>query len=264
MRSWRRLRYWSRISRRHRDRVHAQATSVQPPDLLKVIPLVRCNCRLRSRTPEHRAPPPGSWCPRRRRWAPGRSPSGGRIGHREGCGAGGAVVAASVAVTVIVCTPGQPGFRPPDSGSSDPVGFSAANCRLRSRAAQNPAPEPWLAWACTRSRSPRPMRGRLTAPPAATTFTVTDATAPTVICPAPTAPARTSHCLAACPMFWRRERNTTVAGGTNDHFEARVPGGWNAGWPGVAHITVTATDAATNSAPLRTTFTVTDATAPTE
>src|SRR5439155_1694620 len=96
-----------------------------------------------------------------------------------------------------------------------------------------------------------------------TTFTVTDATAPTVICPAPTSASAGTNCLAAVPDVLGGVSASDSCSGTNGITLSQDPTAGTLMGLGVHVITVTATDAATNSATCTTTFTVTDATAPT-
>src|SRR5207247_431308 len=96
-----------------------------------------------------------------------------------------------------------------------------------------------------------------------TTFTVTDATAPTVICPAPTSASAQTNCLAAVPDVLGGVSASDSCSGTNGITLSQDPTAGTLVGLGVHVITVTATDAATNSATCTTTFTVTDDTAPT-
>jgi len=117
-----------------------------------------------------------------------------------------------------------------------------------------------LAWACT-TITVTATDAATNSATCTTTFTVTDATAPTVICRRPPR-RRATNCLAAVPMFWARERNRQLQrtnGITLSQSPAPEP--WLA-WA-MHTITVTATDAATNSATCATTFTVNRRDAPT-
>src|SRR5213076_1347463 len=96
-----------------------------------------------------------------------------------------------------------------------------------------------------------------------TTFTVTDDTAPTVICPAPTSVSAGTNCLAAVPDVLGGVSASDSCSGTNGITLSQSPAAGTLVGLGVHVITVTATDAATNSASCTTTFTVTDDTAPT-
>src|SRR5439155_1420254 len=96
-----------------------------------------------------------------------------------------------------------------------------------------------------------------------TTFTVTDDTAPTVICPAPTSASAGTNCLAAVPDVLGGVSASDSCSGTNGITLRQSPAAGTLVGLGVHVITVTGTDAATNSATCTTTFTVTDATAPT-
>src|SRR5206468_8515267 len=95
-----------------------------------------------------------------------------------------------------------------------------------------------------------------------TTFTVTDATAPTVICPAPTSASAETNCLAAVPDVLSGVSASDSCSGTNGITLSQDPAAGTPVGLGVHTITVTATDAATNSATCTTTFTVTDGSAP--
>src|SRR5213075_2552128 len=96
-----------------------------------------------------------------------------------------------------------------------------------------------------------------------TTFTVTDDTAPTVICPAPTRASAGTNCLAAVPDVLGVVTDSDSCRGTNGITLSQAPAAGTLVGLGTHVITVTATDAATNSATCTTTFTVTDDTAPT-
>src|SRR5438874_6529751 len=96
-----------------------------------------------------------------------------------------------------------------------------------------------------------------------TSFTVTDDTAPTVSCPAPTSASAGTNCLAAVPDVLGGVSASDSCSGTNGVTLSQSPAAGTLVGLGVHVITVTATDAATNSATCTTTFTVTDDTAPT-
>src|SRR5881628_2293451 len=96
-----------------------------------------------------------------------------------------------------------------------------------------------------------------------TTFTVTDDTAPTVSCPAPTGVSAGTNCLAAVPDVLGGVSASDSCSGTNGITLSQSPAAGTLVGLGTHVITVTATDAATNSATCTTTFTVTDDTAPT-
>src|SRR5438874_50984 len=96
-----------------------------------------------------------------------------------------------------------------------------------------------------------------------TTFTVTDDTAPTVICPAPTSVSAGTNCLAAVPDVLGGVSASDSCSGTNGITLSQAPAAGTLVGLGAHVITVTATDAATNSATCTTIFTVTDDTAPT-
>src|SRR4029077_8507799 len=95
-----------------------------------------------------------------------------------------------------------------------------------------------------------------------TTFTVTDATPPTVICPAPTSASAGTNCLAAVPDVLSGVSASDSCSGTNGITLSQSPAAGTLVGLGVHTITVTATDAAGNSATCTTTFTVTDTTVP--
>src|SRR5258705_1480589 len=96
-----------------------------------------------------------------------------------------------------------------------------------------------------------------------TTFTVTDCTTPTVICPAPTSASAATNCLAAVPDVLSGVSASDSCSGTSGITLSQSPAAGTLVGLGAHTITVTASDAATNSATCTTTFTVTDATAPT-
>src|SRR5204863_339890 len=96
-----------------------------------------------------------------------------------------------------------------------------------------------------------------------TTFTVSDVTAPTLICPAPTSASAATNCLAAVPDVLGGVSASDSCSGTNGITLSQSPAAGTLVGLGTHVITVTATDAATNSATCTTTFTVSDDTAPT-
>src|SRR5438874_1707896 len=96
-----------------------------------------------------------------------------------------------------------------------------------------------------------------------TTFTVTDDTAPTVICSATPSASAGTNCLAAVPDVLGGVSASDSCSGTNGITLSQSPAAGTLVGLGVHVITVTATDAATNSATCTTTFTVTHDTAPT-
>src|SRR5438067_10516675 len=94
-------------------------------------------------------------------------------------------------------------------------------------------------------------------------LTVTDDTAPMVSCPAPTSVSAGTNCLAAVPDVMGGVSESDSCSGTNGITLSQSPAAGTLGGLGVHVITVTATDAATNSATCTTTFTVSDDRAPT-
>src|SRR5207237_1727146 len=88
-------------------------------------------------------------------------------------------------------------------------------------------------------------------------------TAPTVICPAPTSASAGTNCLAAVPDVLGGVSASDSCSGTNGITLSQSPAAGTLVGLGTHVITVSATDAATNSATCTTTFTVTDDTAPT-
>src|SRR5207237_9412013 len=93
--------------------------------------------------------------------------------------------------------------------------------------------------------------------------TVTDTTAPTVNCsPIPNA-STDGNCQAAVPNVLSGVTVSDSCSGTNGITLSQSPAAGTLVGLGVHVITVTATDAATNSATCTTTFTVTHDTAPT-
>src|SRR5204862_480071 len=95
-----------------------------------------------------------------------------------------------------------------------------------------------------------------------TSFTVTGNTLPTVSCPADSSASADGNCQTAVPNVLS---GVTVSGGcgTNAFTLSQSPVAGTLVGLGAHTITVTATDAAGNSATCATTFTVTDATMPT-
>src|SRR5258706_9567704 len=101
-------------------------------------------------------------------------------------------------------------------------------------------------------------------PPRSTLFPYTTLfrSPPTVICPVPTSVSAGTNCLAAVPDVLAGANASTRCSGPNRITFCQYPTTGTLVGLGVHTITVTATDAATNSATCATTFTVTDATAP--
>src|SRR5205823_5573399 len=93
-------------------------------------------------------------------------------------------------------------------------------------------------------------------------FTVTDATVPTVSCPAPTSASADGGCQAAVPNVLGGVRASDSCSGTNGITLVQSPAAGTLVGLGANTITVTATDAAGNSATCTTTFTVNDTTVP--
>src|SRR5258705_8447581 len=96
-----------------------------------------------------------------------------------------------------------------------------------------------------------------------TTFTVTDDTVPTVICPAPTSVSAGTNCLAAVPDVLGGVSASDNCSVTNGITLSQSPTAGTLVGLGVHVITVTATDAATNSATCTTAFTLPVDTVPT-
>src|SRR5207249_3111758 len=96
-----------------------------------------------------------------------------------------------------------------------------------------------------------------------TTFTVTDNTPPTVICPAATSASAGANCQAAVPNVLAGVTKTDNCSAASAITLVQSPAAGTLVGVGPHTITVTATDAAGNSASCTTTFTVTDNTPPT-
>src|SRR5206468_209779 len=96
-----------------------------------------------------------------------------------------------------------------------------------------------------------------------TTFTVTDTTAPTVTCPAATTASAGANCQAAVPNVLRGATASDNCSSGAAITLSQSPAAGTLVGPGPHTITVTATDAAGNSANCTTSFTVTDNTLPT-
>src|SRR5207247_9498138 len=97
-----------------------------------------------------------------------------------------------------------------------------------------------------------------------TTFTVTDDTAPTVSCSAPTSVSAGTNCLAAVPDVLGGVSASDSCSGTNGITLSQSPAAGTLLGLGTHVITVTATDAATNSATCTTTFKIGGATGTTQ
>src|SRR5947207_603783 len=95
-----------------------------------------------------------------------------------------------------------------------------------------------------------------------TTFTVTDTTAPTVICSAVPGASADGNCQAAVPNVMGGFSVSDACSGPGSITLSQSPAAGTLVGVGTHTITVTAIDAATNSATCTTTFTVTDTTAP--
>src|SRR6185436_342998 len=93
-----------------------------------------------------------------------------------------------------------------------------------------------------------------------TSFTVTDTTAPTVVCPAVPGASADGNCQAAVPAVTASATDNCSAAGAITISQSPAAG--TLVGLGTHTITVTATDAAGNSATCTTSFTVTDETAP--
>src|SRR5207248_3068488 len=96
-----------------------------------------------------------------------------------------------------------------------------------------------------------------------TALTVTDNTAPTVICSAVPGASADGNCQAAVPNVTGGVSVSDACSGAGSITLSQSPAAGTLVGLGTHTITVTATDAATNSATCTTTFTVTDTTAPT-
>src|SRR5213075_655086 len=95
-----------------------------------------------------------------------------------------------------------------------------------------------------------------------TTFTVNDTTVPTVSCPAPTSASADGSCQAAVPNVLGGVTVSASCSGANGIALSQSPAAGTLVGLGAHTITVTATDAAGNSATCATTFTVNDTTVP--
>src|SRR5205814_1383667 len=96
-----------------------------------------------------------------------------------------------------------------------------------------------------------------------TTFTVTDTTVPTMSCPAPASASADGTCQAAVPNVLSGVTASDNCSGTNGITLVQSPAAGTLVGLGTNTITVTATDAAGNSATCTTTFTVRDTSVPT-
>src|SRR5213079_2868605 len=96
-----------------------------------------------------------------------------------------------------------------------------------------------------------------------TTFTVTDTTAPSVVCSTVPGASTDGNCQAAVPNVMGGVSVSDACSGADAITLSQSPAAGTLVGLGTHTITVTATDAATNSATCTTTFTVTDTTAPT-
>src|SRR5205814_650947 len=94
-------------------------------------------------------------------------------------------------------------------------------------------------------------------------FTVTDATLPTVSCPAPTSASAGANCQAAVPDVLSGVTVSDNCSAASTITLSQSPAAGTLVGLGAHTITVTATDPAGNSATCTTSFTVTDNTAPT-
>src|SRR5438067_8681093 len=97
-----------------------------------------------------------------------------------------------------------------------------------------------------------------------TTFTVTDATVPTVSCPTPTSASAADGCQADVPNVLGGVTASDNCSGTNGIILSQSPAAGRSEERRVGKESGTATEEAGNSANCTTTFTVTDATVPTE
>src|SRR5204862_135046 len=95
-----------------------------------------------------------------------------------------------------------------------------------------------------------------------TTFTVTDTSVPSVTCPAPTSASADAGCQAAVPNVLGGVTASASCSGANGIALSQSPAAGTLVGLGAHTITVTATDAAGNSATCATTFTVTDTIVP--
>src|SRR5438309_1604611 len=96
-----------------------------------------------------------------------------------------------------------------------------------------------------------------------TSFTVTDNTPPTVSCPAATSASASGNCQAAVPNVVRGVTASDTCSSAGTITRTQAPAAGTMVGLGTHTITVTATDAAGNSATCSTIFTVTDNTPPT-
>src|SRR5439155_9330204 len=96
----------------------------------------------------------------------------------------------------------------------------------------------------------------------AATFTVTDTTAPSVVCSAAPGASADGNCQAAVPNVMSGATVSDACSGPGAITLSQSPAAGTLVGLGTHTITVTATDAATNSATCTTTFTVSDTTAP--
>src|SRR5207247_1365049 len=96
-----------------------------------------------------------------------------------------------------------------------------------------------------------------------TTFTVNDTSVPSVTCPAPTSASADGSCQAAVPNVLSGVTASDNCSATNGITLSQSPAAGTLVGLGTHTITVTATDAAGNSASCATTFTVNDTTVPT-
>src|SRR5436309_2509768 len=96
-----------------------------------------------------------------------------------------------------------------------------------------------------------------------TTFTVSDTTAPSVVCSAVAGASADGNCQAAVPNVMGGVSVSDACSGAGSITLSQSPAPGTLVGLGTHTITVTATDAATNSATCTTTFTVTDNKAPT-
>src|SRR5207237_4791376 len=98
--------------------------------------------------------------------------------------------------------------------------------------------------------------------PCTTTFTVNDTSAPTLSCPVPTSASANGSCQATVPNVLSGVTASDNCSATNGITLVQSPAAGTLVGLGTNTITVTATDAAGNSATCATTFTVNDTTVP--